>query len=90
MIPVCLPAILGVQEVITHSTVCPGSSDPFYIASLLYKMGHYCLDILYIVLIVPKFKHKSVLHLLKYTTNLYCTADAVQLCGNFWDTQIRE
>ena len=29
-------------------TVCPGSSDPFYIASLLYKMGHYFLDILYI------------------------------------------
>ena len=29
------------------NTVCPGSSDPFYIASLLYKMGHYFLDILY-------------------------------------------
>ena len=28
-------------------TVCPGSSYPFYIASLLYKMGHYFLDILY-------------------------------------------
>ena len=28
-----------------HYTVCPGSSDPFYIASLLYKMGHYFLDI---------------------------------------------
>ena len=27
-------------------TVCPGSSDPFYIASLLQKMGHYFLDIL--------------------------------------------
>ena len=27
-------------------TVCPGSSDPFDIASLLYKMGHYFLDIL--------------------------------------------
>ena len=22
-------------------TVCPGSSDPFYIVSWLYKMGHY-------------------------------------------------
>ena len=22
----------------------PGSSDPFYIASILYKMGHYFLD----------------------------------------------
>ena len=32
----------------TLCTVCPGSSDPFYIASLLYKMGHYFLDILYI------------------------------------------
>ena len=29
-------------------TVCPVSSDPFYIASLLYKMGHYFLDILYV------------------------------------------
>ena len=29
-------------------TVCPVSSDPFYIASFLYKMGHYLLDILYI------------------------------------------
>ena len=29
-------------------TVCPGSSDSFYIASLLYKMGHYFLDILYV------------------------------------------
>ena len=24
-------------------TVCPGSSDPFYIVSQLYKMGHYFL-----------------------------------------------
>ena len=32
------------------STVCPGSSDPFYISSLLYKMGHYFLDILYVFL----------------------------------------
>ena len=31
----------------TIITVCPWSSDPFYIASLLYKMGHYFLDILY-------------------------------------------
>ena len=30
-----------------YHTVCSGSSDPFYIASLLYKMGHYFLDILY-------------------------------------------
>ena len=28
--------------------MCPGSSDPFYIASLLYDMVHYFLDILYI------------------------------------------
>ena len=28
-------------------TVCPKSSGPFYIASFLYKMGHYFLDILY-------------------------------------------
>ena len=27
--------------------MCPGSSDHFYVASLLYKMGHYFLDILY-------------------------------------------
>ena len=26
-------------------TLCPGSSEPFYIASPLYKMGHYFLDI---------------------------------------------
>ena len=29
-----------------YCTVCPGSSNPFYIASLLYKMGRYFLDIL--------------------------------------------
>ena len=29
------------------ATMGPGSSDPFYIASLLYKMGHYFLYILY-------------------------------------------
>ena len=28
-------------------TVCPGSSDPFYIASLLFKISHYFLEILY-------------------------------------------
>ena len=28
-------------------TVCPGSSDPFYIVSQLYKMGHYFLDTQY-------------------------------------------
>ena len=26
------------------STICPGSSDQFYIVTLLYKMGHYFLD----------------------------------------------
>ena len=31
-----------------NSTVCPEGSDTFYIASLLYKMGHYFLDILYL------------------------------------------
>ena len=31
-----------------YITVCPGSSDPFYIASLLYKLGHYFLEILYV------------------------------------------
>ena len=36
-------------------TVCPGSSDPFYIASLLYKMGHYFLDMLYKTLPLTKF-----------------------------------
>ena len=29
-------------------TVCPGSSDPFYVVSKLYKMGHYFLDTQYI------------------------------------------
>ena len=28
-------------------TVCPRSIDPFYICTLLYKMGHYFLDIQY-------------------------------------------
>ena len=40
---------LYTQEVSTHVTVCPGSSDPFYIANLLYKMGHYFLNILNMV-----------------------------------------
>ena len=26
------------------STVCPTSSDPYYIMKILYKMGHYFLD----------------------------------------------
>ena len=42
----------------TYSTVCPGSSDPFYIASLLYKMGHYFLDILYLYLFPCGFLYK--------------------------------
>ena len=29
-----------------HS-VCPGSSDPFYIVRILFKMGHYFLDTQY-------------------------------------------
>ena len=37
-------------------TVCPGSSDPFYIASLHYKMDHYFLDILYTIFISRKLK----------------------------------
>ena len=36
--------VLYVQQVVT---VCPGSSDPFYIVSQLYKMGHYFLDTQY-------------------------------------------
>ena len=54
--------ILCVQEVVTilysnllykmrhyswTYTVRPGSSDSFFIASILYKMGHFFLDILY-------------------------------------------
>ena len=30
---------------------------------------------------------KPLLHLLKYITNLYCSIDAVQICGKYWDTQ---
>ena len=26
------------------STICPGSTIPFYIFAFLYKMGHYILD----------------------------------------------
>ena len=35
--------------ILYYYTVCPGSSDTFYIASLLYKLVHHYLDILYIV-----------------------------------------
>ena len=28
-------------------TICPRSSDPFYIVIILHKMGHYFLNILY-------------------------------------------
>ena len=38
----------GPSEHFTYCTVCPGSSDPFYIACLLYTMGHYFMDILYV------------------------------------------
>ena len=27
-----------------NDTICPRSSDPFYIVNFLYKMGHYFLD----------------------------------------------
>ena len=37
-------------RIYTTHTVCPESSDLFYIASLLYKMGHYFLDILHNIL----------------------------------------
>ena len=30
-------------------TVCPRSSNPFYICKLLYKMGHYFLDTYYVM-----------------------------------------
>ena len=33
----------------TVITVCPGSKDPFYIVSLLYKMGYYFLDTQYVL-----------------------------------------
>ena len=33
----------------------------------------------------PKIYRKSVLHMLRYTANLY--AGAVQICKKFWDTQ---
>ena len=48
----CLPSVLSVclsasllslavlRTVYPCFTVCPGNSDPFYIASILYKMGH--------------------------------------------------
>ena len=35
----------------------------------------------------PKIYLKSLLHLPKCTANLYTSADAVQSCGTFWDTQ---
>ena len=35
-------------SVLKVGTVCPGSSDPFYMSKLLYKMGHYFLDTQYI------------------------------------------
>ena len=31
------------HQLLVGSTVCPG--DPFFVASLLYKLGHYFLDI---------------------------------------------
>ena len=39
--PVYVPNYLGCVFFMgrIHGTVCPGSSDPLYIASLLYKMG---------------------------------------------------
>ena len=32
-----------------YSTVCPGSSDPFYIVTYYIKWGHYFLDIQYYI-----------------------------------------
>ena len=46
-------------------TVCPGSSDPFYIA-ILYKMGHYFLDILYVVISFNAFEKIESSHKLDF------------------------
>ena len=40
-----LPELAWKSEQI--ATICPISSDPFYIVTLLYKMGHYFLDTQY-------------------------------------------
>ena len=32
------------RKISYSTTVCPRSSDPFYIVHLLYKRGHYFLD----------------------------------------------
>ena len=37
---IVVPLIVG----LIVDTVCPRSSDPFYIVRILYKMGHYFLD----------------------------------------------
>ena len=37
---------IELDQLFQEGTVCPVSSDPFYIASLLYKLGHYLIDIL--------------------------------------------
>ena len=66
-----LEYLVSRQEV---HTVCPRSSDPFYIASLLYKMGHYFLDILY-------YRNISMKRLTHYNDNLYSVHAAnIMLC----------
>ena len=37
----------------------------------------------------PKIYRKYVLHLLKYRFAVYLSRYTVQICGTFWDTQVR-
>ena len=42
-----LKSKVKIRKKLHETTVCTGSSGPFYIAILLYKMGHYFLDTQY-------------------------------------------
>ena len=46
IISVFYPLVLSdVKQLDRWSTVCPRSSDPFYVVTYYNKMGHYFLDI---------------------------------------------
>ena len=49
------------------STVCTRSSDLFYIVTLLYKMGHYFLDITYYIKwVTTSWTHSTMVMTVKH------------------------
>ena len=80
---ICAPAIFYLHfDLFKTHTMCPRSSDPFYICKLLHKMGHYTSWTHSMSLISAKnfqdrsklywYALRNLLSVPKVTANLYC------------------